>query len=396
MRPIINKSLKLLCRIKKVVYTKFKKRTNFNKLILIYFNYIKYIRPYKLVSLYTLILRKRVKINKRYILSTNVVVYNYTDLNHYCRNATAGDTITLAPNTIFDGNLIISGTNGEGIKGTPDNYIRILGDNTSTIKGAAGIDTSYAIKIINSSYIYFGIVNTNLQYGNGFNLTLANKGFYADNCNNITVQNLNIYNIGNEGIHFLNRSSNCNIYNNVVFQTGMGTDPDSKGYGEGIYIGSASNKWEDNYIDDTNNINIFNNNLFDTYAECIDIKEGTHDGLIKGNTFGGKNLNNYNYADSWVNVKGTKWKICNNEGTITYANGSGMQTQYIETKYPSINSGSYNIFCGNILNCYCDSYAIYINTNNTIGNIVYSNNIASNANNGLTNIPVDENTPPPC
>ena len=39
-------------------------------------------------------------------------------------------------------------------------------------------------------------------------------------------------------------------------------------------------------------------------AESIDIKEGTFDGVIRGNTFDGRGISGQNSADSWVDAKG--------------------------------------------------------------------------------------------
>ncbi len=50
-------------------------------------------------------------------------------------------------------------------------------------------------------------------------------------------------------------------------------------------------------------------------AECVDIKEGTRDGLVMGNVFDGSDLSGLTGAISWINCKGTNWTITQNSGS---------------------------------------------------------------------------------
>ncbi|CAG2182125.1 unnamed protein product, partial [Oppiella nova] len=56
-------------------------------------------------------------------------------------------------------------------------------------------------------------------------------------------------------------------------------------------------------------------------AECIDIKEGSCCGLIKGNTFDGSGLSGQNSADSWIDVKGDSYDIEGNTGSHSLKDG---------------------------------------------------------------------------
>ena len=305
---------------------------------------------------------------------------NFCELQHiFNNNLKPGDIIRLKSNTTYYGNLEI-----DNIHGNQDNYIQILGDNTSIINGN-NIDYGRAITINNSSYVYFGLNPTNINsYGEGFILTNSQKGLYINNCNNITAQNLCINNIGDEGLHVMNNSFSCKILNNEIYNTGNY----NKGFGEGIYCGSAVSNWIDGKADKTNNIIVSYNNVYNTTAECIDIKEGSYNGTVNNNIFNGSKLNNDNSADSWIDIKGENWIIKNNEMNITLQDG--IQTHFIENSVP--NLGCNNKISGNIMNCLnvkgdpCPGYAINI-SNKTTGNTVSSDNIYNNtANNGLTNI----------
>lgn len=341
-----------------------------------------YRRVYNLVSFNYLIQNNYVVINDDNTLKINSNPTNFSELNTFCTNAKAGDTITLLPNTTYNGNLVIN-----NIYGTKYNYISIIGNNTSTISGSS-VENSNVIQISNSSYVYFGLKpNTINEYGQGYNLTNAEKGIYVVSCNNIIIQNLNIYNIGYEALHILNNSSYCNVLNNNIHDTGK-YNPE-KGFSEGIYIGSAVSNWENNIPDYTNNIIISYNNLYNIKSECIDIKEGTQYGIVSYNIMNGSELNNENNADSWIDIKGEYWNIEYNNMDVTLLDG--IQTHFINNSVS--NSGCNNTISGNSMDCItinntpCEGYAINISYY-TNGNIVYSNNSYENAKKGLTNISV--------
>jgi hypothetical protein len=373
----INRSLIFLVKIRNL---KFKIKSNKIKLNEIREIYEKHICIYNLVNFYFLIKNNYVVINDNYLIMINSNPTDFNELQTYSNNAQAGDTITLKPNTTYYGNLIIN-----NIHGDKNNIISIIGNNTSTISGSS-VQNSKVIEISNSSYVYFGLPpNTISEYGKGYNLTNAQKGIYIYSCNNITIQNLNIYNIGYEALHLLKNSSYCEVLNNNIHDTGL-YKPEN-GFAEGIYIGNAVSNWENNQPDTTNSITISYNNIYNIISECVDIKEGTYDGIISFNIMDGSKLNNANNADSWIDIKGTNWKIENNIMNVTLLDG--IQTHYINDSVP--NSGFNNTFSGNTMNCItnygypCNGYAININSK-TQGNIVYDNNSYENAELGLTNI----------
>ena len=64
--------------------------------------------------------------------------------------------------------------------------------------------------------------------------------------------------------------------------------------------------------------NVFGPNIA---AEAIDIKEGTKYGLIEGNIFDGTGMTGENNADSWVDMKGSYYRIYNNSGTKSLTDG---------------------------------------------------------------------------
>ena len=335
--------------------------------------------------------------------NNNVIYVNdFNELKYYCNNAKPGDIINLKQNTTYYGNLEINNING-----TENNMIYILGDNTSTIDGGDN-SKSRIITLKNCSYIYIGKNPSNISNNNngeGFNIKNGQKGLYISNCNNIIIQNLNVYDIGMEGIHLLNESCFCLIANNKVYNTGL-FNPD---YGEGLYCGTAVSNWSSSSRTpeligkpDKSDNNIFEYNYcYNNTGENIDIKEGTRNGIVRYNFFNGNKLKNDNSADSWIDIKGQNWEIYNNKMEITLIDGiqthkTNIPEEFIKNYYinniyyPAIESGCYNKIYANNMDCItnenikCTGYAININSA-TIGNIICNNNIYFNAVKGLCN-----------
>ena len=149
--------------------------------------------------------------------TSSITVSDFDELQDACDNAIAGDTIQLANNTKFIGYLKV-----QNLTGTETNPIKIIGNNTSYIGGSDTDITykSYCIYVENCQYVYFGLEPTNPinidDNGEGFYVKYAQKGVYVKNSNYITIQNINVQNIGYEGIHLLSNSCNCLVSNNIV------------------------------------------------------------------------------------------------------------------------------------------------------------------------------------
>ena len=75
----------------------------------------------------------------------------------------------------------------------------------------------------------------------------ARKGIILDNSNHTVIKNVSVYNIGEEGIHIRDGSSECQVIESNVHDCGLL----NQNYGEGVYIGSA--KSTSGYSYDCNN-----------------------------------------------------------------------------------------------------------------------------------------------
>jgi len=103
----------------------------------------------------------------------------------------------------------------------------------------------------------------------GFTLTKVLYGIYAKGSSDLTIQNNNISDVGQEGIIIKSgiaqqTLANFVVSNNVIADTGKGLSQ----YGEGIYIGDGNN----NYNEVLRNITIKNNHISRVSNEAIDVK----------------------------------------------------------------------------------------------------------------------------
>lgn len=132
----------------------------------------------------------------------------------------------------------------------------------------------------------------------------ARKGIILDNSNHTTIKNVSVYNIGEEGIHIRDGSSDCRVIEANVHDCGLL----NQNYGEGIYIGSA--KSTSGYSLDCND-NIVQNCIIgpNVKAECVDIKEYTTGNIIENCTMYGGGMT---ATDSFIDIKGNETTVCNN------------------------------------------------------------------------------------
>lgn len=172
----------------------------------------------------------------------------------------------------------------------------------------------------------------------GFTVRNGQKGVMADRVQHVEIRGLTVEQIGDEGIHLRNFSSDNLVQDNVVRRTGLRRDK----FGEGIYIGTAESNWctvTGCKPDNSDRNTVRGNRISETTAECVDIKEGTAGGTLVGNTFDGSRLSG-SHSDSWVDVKGNGWTVRDNVGRRALQDG--FQTHQVVDGW-----GRDNIFTGN-------------------------------------------------
>jgi len=188
----------------------------------------------------------------------------------------------------------------------PDKPIRLCGSRDAVLDGG-DIDGDYTLHLSGASYWHVS----------GFTVRGGQKGVMVDAGVGNRIHGLLVTSMGDEAIHLRTHSTDNAVVGNTIRDTGLRKPK----FGEGVYVGSAESNWcqlTDCQPDRSDGNLIEGNDIAGTTAESVDIKEGTSDGVLRGNTFDGADMVE---ADSWVDVKGNGWTISDNAGTSSPADG---------------------------------------------------------------------------
>jgi len=269
-----------------------------------------------------------------------------------------GETIVLAPGLYQDDFVATT-------SGTAAAPITLCGSRSAVLEGKS-IGGGYVLHLNKASWWRV----------EGFTVEGGQKGVVTDGVTHDLIYGLSVHTIGDEAIHLRDFSSFNTVSHNVVRDTGR----HKQFFGEGIYVGTAHKNWclYSGCKPDASDHNlIIGNNIANTTAENIDIKEGTIAGTISGNTFNGTGMVS-SASTSWVNVKGNGWTIENNTGTNS--NGNGFSVHQV---YPGWGLG--NTFRGNDATFNGPGYGIYVQREH-LGTVIACNNVATGVGGGLSNV----------
>ncbi|HSH18131.1 MAG TPA: hypothetical protein VK978_01995 [Candidatus Saccharimonadales bacterium] len=311
-----------------------------------------------------------------------VTVSTAAQLTAALANAAPGDVITMANGTY-------SGKFNSTRSGTADKPITLKGSRSAIVSGGS-LGSGYTLSL--------GTKNSAQAVSfwrfEGFTVTGGQKGIMWDNVQRSVINNLYVHTTGQEAIHLRNFSSNNTVSNNTVTKAGQA----EQRYGEGIYVGTAVSNWStfsQGRADRSNNNQIIGNSISNTGSENIDIKEGTHGGLIADNKLDGTGMcydtaADCNFSDSMIDVKGEGWTIRGNTAAHMRAawKGSGVENDgfqvHVISGASAENSGQNNTFTQNTIDDVA-GYAIKV-TGKATGTVVKCDNIATRTGKGLTNL----------
>ncbi len=185
--------------------------------------------------------------------------------------------------------------------------IRSLDPSSPAILQGETIEKGYGLYITGDNLIVENLVVRNAQ-----------KGIVLDNANWNILKGCEVYKIGDEGIHIRDGSSHNLITKCWVHDTGKRKG--RRGYGEGIYIGSAWKTVRKHGYYPICAYNVVKENKIGpgVTAEHCDIKEFTFGTLIENNIFYGEGISGEHYADSFIDLKGNsavvRWNIFYRQG----------------------------------------------------------------------------------
>jgi uncharacterized protein YxeA len=268
-------------------------------------------------------------------------------------NAAPGDTIILAAGVSFTGNF--TGV-ANGTSANPITIQSASSSSKSTLSGS-GTGSGYTLYITGDYWVVKDVKITN-----------AKKGIMLDNSNHTLIDGVEVYNIGEEGVHFRDGSSYNTIQNASVHDTGKVTAD----YGEGVYVGSDQGKWGS--FSAATNYNKISNVTFgpNVAAEHVDIKEGSQGTIVENSTFNGTGITGANFSDSFIDVKGNNDIIRNNIG---YRNNNANILDAFQVHERVTGWGQNATFSGNTV--YLDNTTSYVVTTDTGGTATAISNTRS-------------------
>ena len=281
-----------------------------------------------------------------------------TELSATLASARPGQVITLAPGH-YVGNFVAEHS------GRPSAPITLCGPRSAVLTGPT----------TRHGYVFY-LKSASWWQLDGFTVSGGQKGIVADHALHDRLYGLEVTGTGDEAIHLREFSSHDTVSHCVVRRAGLLV----QFFGEGVYVGSAQKNWC-RYThckpDASDDDQIIDNDIADTTAENIDIKEGTTGGLIAGNHFDGIGML-VSAATSWVNVKGNDWTIKDNTGVNSVGDGFA-----VHQVYPGWGIG--NKFVGNRAHVNGPGYGIYVQSHH-LGTVVACDNVATGAKSGRFNL----------
>jgi hypothetical protein len=283
-----------------------------------------------------------------------------------------GDELEEALEEARAGDLIVAAT-GEyrgdfelAADGGPGRRIVLCGEGEMTIDGG-GMDGGYGLHITGEYWSVRGVRIRNV-----------NKGVILDGARYADLSDLEIFELGQEGVHFRTHSTDNVLRDSWIHDTGK-LVPE---FGEGVYVGSAESNWceyTDCEPDLSHRNEIIRNRIGPgVTAESIDVKEGTEDGVIRHNSFDGTGMS---AAQSWVDIKGNGYRISQNQGRNSALHGFRVNLK--------VGYGHDAVFSGNFAEVGAEGYGFLVDEE-SVGVQVLCDNEVRDAGAGWGNVPCVE------
>lgn len=281
----------------------------------------------------------------------------------------AGDVIKLKDGKYskfaFNGSLLT------GDKPTESNPIWICGS-PNTIVNAGSVSTSgNGLSVSNASYLNVA----------GINFTGGHRGINVTYSDHVTLTGNTVKRVGLEAIHLMNQTVDSTVVRNTIEDTGLHIAE----YGEAVYVGTSEPNWAqyNKGLPDTSDRNrILNNTLTRISGECVDVKSGTSDGVIRGNIcdagfIGARDPQAVDHTTNWIALRGNTWLVDGN--TFITTAGKVVNKKVLNGIQVFSNAKNYggfgNVIRGNVSQSWTDTmqYSV-MNANPLKGNIAACDN----------------------
>ncbi len=287
--------------------------------------------------------------------AATVLVAGAPALQSALRHARAGDVIALEPG-IYSGNFLVTAS------GTADRPIHVCGSADAVLDGGT-VQDGEVLRLDGAQH--WRLV--------GFGVRNGRKGILAEGTVGSVFSGLAVSGVGDQAV-ILRRASTDNLVTGLTIR---GTGLRRPASGEGIYVGTPAARWCEVTAcapDASDRNAIVGNDIAGTTAESVDVREGTSDGILRGNRFDGTGMS---AADSWVDIKGNGWLIEENAGVNSPGDG-------FETHEAVEGWGGRNTFRDNVADVNGPGRGYSIRTRQ--GNVFECSNEASRAAAGRSNM----------
>lgn len=265
--------------------------------------------------------------------------------------AKPGDVIILKPG-VYKGKFVLT------VSGTAEKPITLTGPRDAVLDGE-NYKSGYVLHLN-------GVSHWRIR---GITVTNGQKGIMTDGASYNQIEDVAVYGVGMEAVHFRRNSTHNVLADSAVYDTGL-AKPD---YGECVYIGTAGSNAQDH--SDYNSI--LRNKLGpNCRAEPIDVKELTSFGLIEGNHVDGTGETGKHYAVSGIFIKGSDYLIRGN--TVHHAFEEAYRVNVVSKGW-----GNRNTFEGNTAR---DVPGFGFNIVKGEGNVVRCDNKVERAGLGFSNV----------
>lgn len=184
------------------------------------------------------------------------------------------------------------------VRGTAEAPVWVCGPRSAVLDGG-GPTRNGGLRIADSAHLVVA----------GLTVRSSQKGVSVLASTAVVLADLSVSQIGEEAVHLKFGTTDSVVIGNSIDHTGLVTPA----YGEGVYVGTDRLNWcawTACGPDRSDRNRIERNSIRATAAEPIEVKEGTADGVVSGNTIDGAGTS----VGRLVALKGNGWTVTGNQG----------------------------------------------------------------------------------